>query len=52
MPGDGVTITVLGSGTSTGVPTIRCRCAVPSGDPRDKRLRPPVLLSYNTAAMS
>lgn len=42
-----LTIAVLGSGTSVGVPTIACGCAVcRSADPRDKRLRPSVLLSY------
>ncbi|HEY6443230.1 MAG TPA: MBL fold metallo-hydrolase [Candidatus Acidoferrales bacterium] len=40
-------LTVLGSGTSMGVPTLGCHCAVcESKDPHDQRTRPSVLLSY------
>ena len=42
------TLTVLGSGTSMGVPTIGCDCAVcHSSDPHDRRTRPSVLVEYD-----
>src|SRR5690348_18459442 len=40
-------LTVLGSGTSMGVPTIGCTCRVcTSSDPRDQRTRPSIMLQY------
>jgi len=40
-------LTVLGSGTSMGVPTIGCTCAVcHSSDPRDRRTRPSIMVQY------
>jgi phosphoribosyl 1,2-cyclic phosphate phosphodiesterase len=42
------TLTVLGSGTSMGVPTIGCTCRVcTSPDPHDRRTRPSVLVQYD-----
>ena len=39
-------VTVLGSGTSSGVPAIGCTCATcRSADPRDRRLRPSIHLA-------
>jgi phosphoribosyl 1,2-cyclic phosphate phosphodiesterase len=41
-----IRLTVMGSGTSMGVPTLACHCRVcDSTDPQDKRLRPSLLLS-------
>ncbi|HZD33057.1 MAG TPA: MBL fold metallo-hydrolase [Candidatus Angelobacter sp.] len=41
-------LTVLGSGTSMGVPTVGCTCAVcASSDPHDRRLRPSIMVQYD-----
>lgn len=47
------TLTFLGTGTSMGVPTLGCDCAVcasavsPAGDARNRRTRPSLRLAYN-----
>jgi phosphoribosyl 1,2-cyclic phosphate phosphodiesterase len=46
------TLTVLGSGTSMGVPTLGCDCAVcHSSDPHDRRTRPSILLEFGGKAV-
>ena len=50
------TLTFLGTGTSMGVPTLGCDCAVctsavtppPAGDPRNRRTRPSVHIGWHT----
>jgi phosphoribosyl 1,2-cyclic phosphate phosphodiesterase len=43
-------LTFLGTGTSMGVPTLGCGCAVcNSADPHDRRLRPSALVRWNQA---
>ncbi|HEV2112564.1 MAG TPA: MBL fold metallo-hydrolase [Terriglobales bacterium] len=45
-------LTVLGSGTSMGVPTLGCTCAVcTSQDPHDRRTRPSVLVEYDATSV-
>jgi phosphoribosyl 1,2-cyclic phosphate phosphodiesterase len=46
-----VTVTFLGTGTSQGIPTIGCGCAVcRSEDPRDRRWRTSVLIALDDGA--
>ena len=43
-----IQITILGSGTSAGVPMIGCKCEVcTSTDPRDKRTRTSIVVEYD-----
>src|ERR1039457_2640708 len=46
-------LTFLGTGTSMGVPTLGCDCAVcTSADPRDRRLRPSALLRWHESTQA
>jgi len=52
-PGRHAVLTVLGSGTSVGVPTIACGCEVcRSSDPRDNRLRPSAVIRWNDSGLT
>ena len=47
---NGLSLTLLGTGTSQGVPLIGCKCKVcTSKDPKDNRLRTSALITYNNS---
>jgi phosphoribosyl 1,2-cyclic phosphate phosphodiesterase len=47
-----ITITFLGTGTSTGIPMVACPCEVcASADPKDKRLRSSILVQSPTTTL-
>lgn len=52
MPANPLTITFLGTGTSSGVPMIACDCEVcRSADPRDTRLRSSIMVQSATTTL-
>ncbi len=52
MPASSLTITFLGTGTSSGVPMIACDCEVcRSADPRDTRLRSSIMVQSATTTL-
>jgi len=52
IAGGRLTVTLLGTGTSGGVPRVACRCATcTSSDPRDRRRRPSALLAFGSCCV-